>query len=326
MIEDFGIIVACCDHDYIFAKGCCASIRYFLGDVPICLIVDGQFDTSTLERVYGVKIINQQNTSSDVLRKRSFGFGLTKMIAFWESPWKNFLYLDSDTVVWFNLLKFANFGEFDVITDKSDYLHSDEDIDRYFFNIKKVERYFPNFDWESHRGHYFCTGVFFASRDIFSLNEYVEMLDLVSHEPQLFLMGEQGFLNFMFCRAMDSNKIRLGQENIQLIVPDCDQQELQSRLSFDPAQPFYSGEDTVIHWCGPNKPLPKSAKVYSKPMTFFRMKFIQDANKNRFQQHVSSHRSITNNLPEDMQLGLEDFQHYLIKYKNKMLRRLRVKR
>jgi hypothetical protein len=33
-MKDFGIIVACYQKDYRFAKGCCASIRYFLGDVP----------------------------------------------------------------------------------------------------------------------------------------------------------------------------------------------------------------------------------------------------------------------------------------------------
>lgn len=326
MTEDFGIIVACCDHDYIFAKGCCASIRYFLGDVPICLIVDGQFDTSTLERVYGVKIINQQNTSSAVLRKRSFGFGLTKMVAFWESPWKNFLYLDSDTVVWFNLLKFANFGEFDVIIDESEYLHSDEDICSYFFDIEKMEKYFPDFDWKAHRKHYFCTGVFFASRDIFSLDEYVEVLDLLSHEPRLFHMGEQGFLNFMFCRAADNKKIRLGQKNIQMLVPDCDQQKLRSRFSFDLNKPSYLSEDIVIHWCGGDKPLSKSAKVYSEPMTFFRKKSIQDISRNRFQERVSSSRTITSNLEENLQLNLEDLQHYAKKYKNKVLRRFGLKR
>jgi hypothetical protein len=103
MIEDFGIIIACCDQDYTFARGCCASIRYFLGDTPIALIIDGTFDTSPLEQTYGVKVINPSTVSSTFLKERSFGFGLTKMIAFWESPWKHFLYLDADTVVWFNI-------------------------------------------------------------------------------------------------------------------------------------------------------------------------------------------------------------------------------
>ena len=58
MIEDFGIIVACCDQDYFMAKACCASIRNFLGDVPICLITDGTFSVRSLEKTYGIHVIN----------------------------------------------------------------------------------------------------------------------------------------------------------------------------------------------------------------------------------------------------------------------------
>jgi hypothetical protein len=325
MIEDFGIIIACCDQDYIFAKACCASVRYFMGDVPICLIVDGELNTSTLERIYGVKVINQKNVSSDVLRKRSFGFGLTKMVAFWESPWKNFLYLDADTIAWFDLLKYANFKDFDAIIDQSSYLHSNEDICSYFFDISKIGKYFPDFDWEAHRHHYFCTGVFFASRGIFDLDDYAEILNLMSHEPRLFLLGEQGMLNFMFCRAADNGRIRLGQESIQLIVPDSDRQKLQENFRFDHAEPCYSGKDVVIHWCGPNKPTFESAHVYSKPMTFFRQKFIQDANREHSQTQASSDQASVHSLIGSMQLRSEDFQHYMMKYKNKMLRKLRIK-
>ena len=68
-MEDFGIIIACCDQDYLFAKGCCASIRYFLGDVPICLLIDGTFSVSDLEKSYGVRVIDRTTVSQEVLRK-----------------------------------------------------------------------------------------------------------------------------------------------------------------------------------------------------------------------------------------------------------------
>ena len=48
-MKDFGVIVACYDKEYSFAKGCSASIRYFSGDVPIFLIVDGDFSIKELE-------------------------------------------------------------------------------------------------------------------------------------------------------------------------------------------------------------------------------------------------------------------------------------
>ncbi|MBF2066310.1 MAG: hypothetical protein IGS39_18110 [Calothrix sp. C42_A2020_038] len=307
-MKDFGIIIACSNQDYALAKGCCASIRYFIGDVPICLIVDGTFSTEILEKTYGVKIINRNNVSSQVLSERSFGFGLTKMIAFWESPWKHFLYLDADTIIWFNVLKFANFKEFDVIIDKPRYERPDEDICSFFFDTKGIEKYYPNFDWNKHRQHYFCTGTFFGSRDIFSLDEYVEILNLISHEPKLFFPGEQGFLNFMLCRAADEGRIRLGQESIQLLTPDFELQSLSKRFPLSQGRPLYQHEDVVIHWCGPNKPTSNTTKIYSEPMNFSRRKFLYDA----FNE---------TGIKAKIKLNIEDIQLHLSRYKNKIIRR-----
>lgn len=310
IMEDFGIIVACCDQDFSFAKGCCASIRYFLGDIPICLITDGTFSVSTLEKIYGIKTINQKTIASQVLRKRSFGFGLTKMIAFWESPWKHFLYIDADAIVWGNILKFANFIDFDVIIDKPRNESSDETISRYFFDIQGIERHFPKFNWQAYRKHYFCAGTFFATRGIFSLDEYIDILDLNSQEPNLFKLGDQGLLNFMLCRAADEGKIRLGQESIQLIVTNFDQSSLRKRFPIKQTEPAYQDEDFVIHWCGPNKPTLNSSRIYSDPMTFSRRKFIRDARNNKVSK-------------TDLLLKLEDFQFFLLRYKNKIRNKLR---
>jgi hypothetical protein len=141
-MEDFGIIVACCFQDYLFAKGCCASIRHFLGDVPIALIVDGTFSVSSLEKAYGVQVINRNTISNEVLKNRSFGWGKTKMIAFWESPWKHFLVLDADTNVWGNVLRYADFEQFDVIIDKASYGYSDEKFLNSFLKYQELTKIF----------------------------------------------------------------------------------------------------------------------------------------------------------------------------------------
>lgn len=64
--------------------------------MPICLLIDGQFYVKDLEKSYGVRAIDRTLVSEVVLRKRSFGWGQTKMIAFGESPWSIFLRLDAD--------------------------------------------------------------------------------------------------------------------------------------------------------------------------------------------------------------------------------------
>lgn len=309
-MEDFGIIIACCDQDYMFAQGTCASIRHFLGDVPIGLIIDGNFSAEPLKQAYGVKVINRDTVSSPILKERSFGWGLTKMVAFWESPWKHFLFLDADTNVWGNILRFADFQNYDVIIDKPRYdcEFSDKEVSHFFFDIAGVEKYFPEFDWKKHRSHYFCTGTFFATRDIFSVEEYIELLDL-NKRHSIFKFGEMGMLNFMFCRAVDAGKIRLGQETMQLIVPDFEQASLKKRFPVHGNGPVLDDEDVVIHWCGP-KPTSITNQAYSDPMTFNRRKFVQDAWGKR-------------GLTAEVLIKLGDLQHYFLYYKNKLRKKFR---
>jgi hypothetical protein len=308
-MEDFGIIVACCYQDYLFAKGCCASIRHFLGDVPICLIVDGTFSVSSLEKAYGVRVLNHHNVSNEILRQRSFGWGKTKMIAFWESPWKHFLVLDADTNVWGNVLKYANFKNYDAIIDKPRYGYSDEMVCEFFFEISGLEKHFPDFNWQAHRNDYFCTGTFFATRDIFSLEEYVDILDFTEKNPEIFKYGEMGFLNFMLFRAVDVGRIRLGQVPMQLIVPDFEREELRKRFPVEEAGPVVQNEEAiVIHWCG-RKPRLSTSEAYPEPMSFSRRQFLHKD---------GGYTGAT----ADLWLRLEDSYSLVNVYKNKIMRRL----
>jgi len=308
-MEDFGIIVACCFQDYLFAKGCCASIRHFLGEVPIALIVDGTFSVSSLEKAYGVQVINRNTISNEVLKNRSFGWGKTKMIAFWESPWKHFLVLDADTNVWGNVLRYADFEQFDVIIDKASYGYSDEKVSEFFFEVSGINQNFPTFNWQAHRNDYFCTGTFLATRGIFSLDEYIEILDFTEKYPKIFKYGEMGFLNFMLFRAADAGRIRLGKAPMQLIVPDFEQEELKKRFPVKETGPILQDDEaTVIHWCGP-KPRLSTNKAYAEPMSFARRQFIH------------KERGYTGAMA-DFWLQLEDSYSLLNVYKNKVIKKL----
>lgn len=309
-MEDFGIIIACCDQDYHLAKGCCASIRYFLGDVPICLIVDGTFSVSLLQKTYNVSVINSLNVKNEFLRQNSFGWGLTKMIAFWESPWNNFLVLDADTIVWGDLLKFANFKDFDVIVDLPVYKDTFEEFSQFFLNPQEVEKHFPDFQWHSHLGEYFCTGAFFAKRNIFSLDDYMSILDFNAKNPNVFKFGEQGLLNFMIFDASDKGRLRLGQESWQILVPHHKWENLEKRFPIKEKKPVLQGEEaSVIHWCG-DKPKLYSSKVYSEPMSFSRRKFLSDARN--FSESVA-----------DVVMKAEDLLRELIIYRKKFIRKFR---
>ncbi|MGK7905500.1 MAG: hypothetical protein AB4352_29660 [Hormoscilla sp.] len=309
-MEDFGIIIACCDRDYSLTKGCCASIRYFMGDVPICLLVDGTFSVSSLENIYGVKVINHNNVSHEVLRKRSFGWGITKMISFWYSPWETFLFLDADTILWGNVAKFANFQEYDAIIDKPCYEYSDENISKYFFDIKSVEKHFPDFNWQAHRDQFFCTGTFFARREMFSLEEYIEILDFTEKHPNIFKLGEMGFLNFMLFKAADEGRIRLGHEDMQVLVADFSKNELKQRFPITERGPVVQNEEAaVIHWAGAKRLL-SMYRTYTEPMNFCRRQFLQQE------------KGYTGKMA-DVWLAGEDVYSMILKYKKKVHKKLK---
>jgi hypothetical protein len=312
-MEDFGIIIACCYQDYLFAKGCCASIRHFLGDIPICLIVDGTFDTSSLQKTYNVKVIDHNTITNQFLRRRSFGWGLTKMIAFFESPWSSFLFLDADTNIWGNILQFADFQNYDVIIDKPCYAYTPAQVSEFFFETQQVEKHFPKFPWQQYQNEYFCTGTFFAKKDIFSLQEYEEILKFHKTYPGIFKYGEMGFLNFMLFRAAHEGRIKLTSTDFQVIAPDFSQSELQKRFSLDRKGPVVRGDDAaVIHWAGP-KPRLATKVTYSAPMDFARRKFIYQ------ERGITGFRA-------DLGLKVEDWLSLMVVYKNKLLKKLRQAR
>ncbi len=69
----------------------------------VTLIIDGEVDTRAAEATYGVRSITFERYSRARLRRLGFGWGTTKMLAFWYSPSEQFLYLDSDAVLWGNV-------------------------------------------------------------------------------------------------------------------------------------------------------------------------------------------------------------------------------
>jgi hypothetical protein len=276
-MKEFGIVIACCRRDFNFAKGCCASVRYFLGDIPICLIVDGSFSTRSLEKTYSVCVIKHDNIIHQVLRERSFGWGLTKMIAFWESPFEKFLFLDADTVVWGNVLRFADCNDSDIVIDQPYGAYSNETTSKFFFDIKGIETHFPSFQWRDRP--YFVSGVFVAKKGIFELDEYVDLLNFNAKKPGIFKYGEQGILNFMTFRAADEGRVRLASRDMQTLIRRHSQNELEERFPLNVKGPDCKDreqEASVIHWAG-FKPYIVNTGAYSKPMQFFRQKFLTDS-------------------------------------------------
>ncbi len=309
---DFGVVIAVTDYDLHLAQGCLASIRHFMGEVPVCLLIDGPLDVEPLGRQYGVLELRKSDVKSRLLRDHSFGWGWTKMVAIWEAPFETFMYLDADTVVWGDMSVHADFANYDIIGDKSKRPGSKAGINHHFFDTDLLAKLAPDFDWEKSINQYFCVGVNFVRRGALDLAEYEQAQRWLVEHPGLFPFGEMGIYNFLMQRAAQNGRVRMKQVPFQTILWDHTRDEMEARLRFD-AQglPILLESPEVIHWAGP-KPNRFRPSIYSPPMDFFRRKHFAGAGLSP--------------APARRRMLSEDLRHFRTFVRNKLQKRLRVYR
>lgn len=295
--EPFGVVIACCDRDRHLASATIESITQLRPDLPICLIYDGIAPLKRLRSAYpGLRIKRRENTSNRFLRENSYGYGVTKMVALWESPFETFLYLDSDACAWGDLSEIINLKGADLKIPSMPYSFTMEEVNSYFFNTSFLASLDPEFTPEKHTSHYFCSGTFVARRGIFSLERYAELLRLSKADTKRFSFGEQGILNYMIFSALERSEINVVFEDFQYLIPDHPYTASKEKFSAEqrlqgPAKPW------IIHYAG-LKPYVFHPSVYSEPFYFYRFSA---------QKRINNSRS---GLRSWLVVSLEDFHIY----------------
>lgn len=241
-------------------------------DVPVCFIFDGAKSPSLLAKLPNATVTTRETVNSQVLRENSFGPGVTKMVAFFESPFESFLYLDADTTVCGDLSPTAAHLDFyDIVTDKRGE-YDDAAIKKWFFDIHHVENLFPNFDWQSHRRDYFCTGAFFSRRNSLKLHDYIKALEISKLKPSVFKFWEMGILNFLIFQSADNGSCRVLGIPFQLVSVDHPTEMLQGLFSRALAGRLHGYESCVFHY-PVTKPYLYQRKSFTYPMAYFRRQF-----------------------------------------------------
>jgi len=271
MSESFGIVTACWSGDYFLAKATCASIRHFLGDVPICVIVDGDFSIQELIDIYNVQPLYLSQLSNPDLRKICPGSSRAKLAAIWEGPFDYFLYLDSDAIIWGNLLEEFNFNDVDFVVMRPPSYGSfpKSEVSKWFFDVDQLLKIDPYFNWQEQP--YFCAGAFAARKNCFSLNDYLRLEILGKKYPNLFKFWDQGIVNYMVFSGSQKNTITYKVLDIQVVTADHTKDYLEKlfpcSLNHLPQNPDLK---TIIHFCG-NKPFLHKRNSFSKPFTASRL-------------------------------------------------------
>jgi hypothetical protein len=199
------------------------------------------------------------------------------MVAFWESPFRRFLYLDADTVLWGNPLDGIEWDGAQIITNKPHEKNTNTILRAQYFDPTKVFNFCSRFSWQELP--YFNGGVFLAERDIFDLEEYLFLLNVQRKNPGVFDPGEQGILNFMTFRMAEKGLICHRNLNLQAVVPVLPRDDLKHRFRLGSCGPLIADHDrTIIHWAG-RKPSLVDRHVFSSPMNYFRRVFHIETGK-----------------------------------------------
>ena len=270
VVAPFGVITACHAGDYFLAKATCASIRHYMPDVPICVIVDGDFSIKELQDSYGVIALRVRDFEDPRLRKLCAGSPRSKLAAIWESPFSNFVCFDSDVVVWGDISKCINLinNDFVMLTNLVSSPKDKANIEQFFYSPDRISELNADFQWLDRP--FFCAGAFAAKRGVFSVDEYIALEEFSARTPGVFNFAEQGIFNYLVQTYSDHGKIRLGIADLQYIVLDHSRQDAIARFGQSLTVPLASIRNpTLIHFCG-EKPLLQNLKAYRAPFTAFR--------------------------------------------------------
>jgi hypothetical protein len=266
MSNELGFSVACHLGDVPLLRGCLASIKYFAPDAPICLIIDGDFDTRPFEKRYGVLSIRKRDVRHPELRRLSFGYGVTKMPVLWEGPFERVLHVDADAVLWGDIRKNLPSDDWDFVHNEpheviTDYLQRTQ-----YFDPKKIFNYIDYFDWQGKP--YFNSGIFACKKGCLDLGEYLKMLRLQEQNMGLFFQ-DQAYLNIMVFRACNAGLLKRRMVHLQTCVPATENDYLARRFTLLNQIPLLNEQPSVVHWAGP-KPYKTNPDVFSLPMDYFR--------------------------------------------------------
>jgi hypothetical protein len=212
-MSDFCVYISTYQGDFFRAKILCASIRYFLGDVPILVFKDGDFGIEQLQRLGNIREFDDRVIAPQA---RIFKGHYARIKAFFNPDYERFLYLDADTLLIGNILQLP-FRNSDILVnpgaEKKAGIGSVQDADyveRFFLNLRHMPAFDPEF---VHDGLVlFNSGQFFARPFLFPLEAFLAAYHYHRVKParqSAIPFTDQSILNYVFNKAAQQGEINL---------------------------------------------------------------------------------------------------------------------
>jgi hypothetical protein len=270
----FGFVTGCHAGDKFLVQATLASMKHYCPDVPICLIVDGEFDVSDLEKQYDLIVLRVSELPSEKMRNLMRGDYRAKLAAQWEGPFEFYVWLDSDAIVWGDFTpQIRTDVDFQIfwseISIPADATEIPPWLPHFYFDPQKLRKFDPEFDWRGRA--YFSTGAYASRRNAIPFERYQEVNAWERRQPATFNWGEQGMVNYIVHAAADRGEMRTAMSDLQHIWLHHGKQELmQDCRGAGWHFPTTIKRSRVAHFCG-RKPFLFDRKAYSRPFTIARL-------------------------------------------------------
>jgi hypothetical protein len=276
----FGFVTGCHEADKFMVQATLASMRHYCPDVPICLIVDGDFNVSDLEKDYQAIVLRVGDLQSAEMRKLIAGSFHAKHAAMWEGPFEFYVWIDSDAIVWGDFTpQIRTDVDFQIFWSEISIPPEATEIPtwlpRFYFDPSKLRQIDPNFDWRGHA--YFSAGVFACRRNAIPFERYVDVEAVSRQVPGLFELGlnsfkgDMGILNYLVHAMAQRGDLKTTASDLQHVpghqgTGEFEQDCASSGWRF----PANIQRPRVAHFCG-RKPFLFDRHAYSRPFTIARL-------------------------------------------------------
>lgn len=271
----FGFVTGCHAGDKFMVRATLASMKHYCPDVPICLIVDGNFDVSDLEKEYDLIALHISELGSQEMRKLISGNTRAKHAALWEGPFDSYVWLDSDAIVWGDFTSQVRPDvDFQIfwsdISIPADATEIPPWLPHFYFDPVKLQQFDPEFDWRGKA--YFSAGAFACKREAISFEKWMEVESWGRQSRGLFAdFADQPLLNYLVQSMTQRGQIKSAMTDLQHIwgyhgkgelIKDC------NGAGWD--FPTEIRRPRVAHFCG-RKPFLFDPIAYSRPFTIARL-------------------------------------------------------
>lgn len=271
----FGFVTGCHAGDKFLVQATLASMRHFCPDVPICLVVDGDFDVSDLEKEYGLIVLRVSDLPSKEMRNLLSGNCRAKHAALWEGPFDFYVWLDSDAIVWGDFTPQVRTDvDFQIfwseISIPPDATEIPPWLQHFYFDAVKLQQFDPDFEWRGKA--YFSAGVFACKREAISFARWMQVEAWGRQGPGLFAdFGDQPLLNYFVHSLTERGEIKSIMTDLQHIWGHHGKEELIKDCAGAGWHfPTEIRRPRVAHFCG-RKPFLSDPKAFSRPFTIARL-------------------------------------------------------